>query len=264
MEELILSQGKLAATNGAKMFSTMLDDAIDNGYLLANDVFDQNYEEIKGYDFGAKPKYHTKYDFYTDRVMLGFQDQFLETPGFIYAVGSDVNGYVPTHNSKNMHPMTGDPAIDLLGNRTKRKYTNPVELARSRNLEPFLIQFYKRDTGAHLWDVSAPVFVKGKHWGCFCVGISIDDITKRKNALLLQLAFIFGILGVSTVGLIFVMIKRSMTPLEKLSTRAIEISTGEGLETAIKPQSIDEVGKMAKSLDRLRASLKAAMERLGE
>jgi hypothetical protein len=42
------------------------------------------------------------------------------------------------------------------------------------------------------------------------------------------------------------------------------MSTGEQLDSPIAVKSIDEVGRMAKSLDRLRVSLKAAMERLGE
>ncbi len=49
-----------------------------------------------------------------------------------------------------------------------------------------------------------------------------------------------------------------------LTALADDLSTGERLDEPIKPTSIDEVGRMAKSLDRLRASLKAAMSRLGE
>ena len=67
-----------------------------------------------------------------------------------------------------------------------------------------------------------------------------------------------------TVGFIFVMLRRSMRPLEHLATLANEISTGEGLDKPIKPATTDEIGQMAKSLNRLRASLQAAMGRLGE
>jgi HAMP domain-containing protein len=163
-----------------------------------------------------------------------------------------------------MKPFTGNVATDQVGNRSKRIFNNPVELAAASNTEPLLIQLYHRDTGASLWDVAAPIIVKGKHWGGFRVGVSIVEIERRKSALLLQLSIVFSILGTTTVGLIFVMLKRSMKPLEILSDTANEISTGEGLDTPIVPGSFDEVGKMAKSLDRLRASLSAAMQRLGE
>jgi HAMP domain-containing protein len=227
-------------------------------------VFDQSYEQIVGYEWSGKPKFHTKYDFYTDRTVLGFQDQFLRNPEFVYAVGVDVNGYLPTHNSIFTRPLTGDSASDLNGNRTKRKFDEPVGLKAARNHEDVLTQLYQRDTGASMWDVSSPILVKGKHWGAFRVGVSIDEITQRKHSLIVQLGTMFGLLILVTAGAIFVMIKRSMRPLEALTATALDISTGEGLENPIKPATGDEVGKMAKALDRLRVSLRAAMERLGE
>jgi len=39
---------------------------------------------------------------------------------------------------------------------------------------------------------------------------------------------------------------------------------GEGLGREIKPKSIDEIGVLAASIERLRASMKLAMDRLGE
>jgi HAMP domain-containing protein len=264
MEELTLNEGRLAATLGAKTYGTILEDAIDNGYLMSNEVFDQSYEEIRGYDWGSKPKFHTKYDFYTDRTVLGFQDRYLENPEFVYAIGVDVNGYLPTHNTVFSKPLTGDAATDLGGNRTKRKFDEPVGLRAAKNQDKILIQPYERDTGAKMWDVSSPILVKGKHWGAFRVGVSIDEIAHRKNNLIIQLGAIFGSLILLTAGAIFIMIKRSMRPLESLTALALEISTGEGLEKPVKPATTDEVGKMAKALDRLRISLRAAMERLGE
>jgi HAMP domain-containing protein len=264
LEELTVAQGKLAATMGAKMYGTILEDAIDNGYLVVGEVFDQNYQEIKGYDFGAKHKFHTKYDSYTDRAVLAYQDRILDNSIFVYAVGADINGYVPTHNGKNMKPFTGDVAVDQVANRTKRIFNNPVELAGASNKEPILVQFYLRDTGVGMWDVASPIFVKGKQWGGFRVGVSIVEIEKRTGALVTQLAVIFTILSAAMVGLIFVLIKRSMRPLESLSATALDMSTGEGLDTPIKPSTTDEVGRMAKSIDRLRVSLAAAMARLGE
>jgi HAMP domain-containing protein len=75
---------------------------------------------------------------------------------------------------------------------------------------------------------------------------------------------VFGFLAIVTVGFIFLMLRRSMRPLEHLAMLASQISTGEGLDQPIKPTTTDEIGQMAKSLNRLRASLQAAMGRLGE
>jgi methyl-accepting chemotaxis protein len=43
-----------------------------------------------------------------------------------------------------------------------------VGLSAGRNREPFLLQAYRRDMGdktVMMKDVSAPIFVNGRHWG---------------------------------------------------------------------------------------------------
>jgi len=265
IEELTINSGKVAAMGGAQMYGTALDAAIDSGIMSINDVFDPVYEQIKGFDFGDNPRFHTRYDFYTDRVMVAFQDRILDSsPDFLYAVGEDLNGYVPTHNTRYQHAITGDKAKDLTGNRTKRKYTGAVPEKVSSNLEPVFVQPYARDNGERSWDISSPIYVKGRHWGGFRVGVDMKSLTAHKRSLLALLGIVFGVLTLVTVGFIFVMLRRSMQPLEDLSKIANEISTGEGLDRPIKAESVDEIGQMAKSLNRLRASLQAAMARLGE
>ncbi len=264
IEQLTIESGKVAAMAGARMYGTALEAGIDAGIMTISEVLEPAYEEIKGFDFGD-PRFHTRYDFFTDRTVVGFEDALLDSsPDFLYAVGGDINGYTPTHDSKFQRPLTGDRNKDLSGNRGKRKFWTPMHQAAARNLEPVLVQPYIRDTGESAWDVSSPIFVKGRHFGAFRVAVSRDSIAAHKRALLIQLVVVFGFLTVITVGFIFFMLRRSMRPLEHLASLANEISTGEGLDRPIKPTSSDEIGMMAKSLNRLRASLQAAMGRLGE
>jgi len=264
LEEQTLREGKNAAMFGARMYATMLEDAIQNGYFIAPDVFDHDYQEITAYDFGDKPKYHTKYDSYTDRAALVFQDQFLENPIFLYAIGADKNGYVPTHNGIHQKPLTGNPAVDKAANLSKRLLNSPIELAAVSNTEPVLTQRYQAEGGGTMWDIAAPIVVQAKHWGGFRVGVSGEEIDRRKTALLVQLLIVFTMLGAATIGITFVMIKRSMKPLESLSTTADDISAGEGLDTPIVTATTDEIGQMGRSLDRLRESLSEALRRMGE
>jgi HAMP domain-containing protein len=265
LEQLTINNGKVAAMSGAEMYGTALEAGIDSGIMTIGDVFDPVYEELKGFDFGDNPRFHTKYDFYTDRVVLGFEDKILESsPDFLYAVGGDLNGYTPTHDSKFQQRLTGDRTKDLSGNRTKRKFWTAMHQKAAANLEPVLVQPYLRDTGEAAWDVSSPIFVKGRHFGAFRVAVSVDSIAAHKRSLLVQLSVVFGFLAIVTIGFIFLMLRRSMKPLEHLAMVANEISTGEGLDKPIKPVTTDEIGQMAKSLNRLRASLQAAMGRLGE
>jgi HAMP domain-containing protein len=264
MEQLTLEKARVAAMLGARQYGDFFDNTIDSGLATVADVFDRNYVEIKGYDFKDKPKYHTRYDALTDRGVLVFQDKFLEHPDFVFAVGVDENGYLPTHNTRYQHPVTGDPGKDLAGNRTKRIFADEVGLKAAKNTETTLVQVYARDTGETMWDISAPIFVKGKHWGGFRVAVSMERLDAHKRSLIFTLLVIFGLFTLVTVGALFVVVRGAMRPVVALTHAAEQIGLGEALDTPIKAQSEDEIGQLTKTIDRLRVSMKAAMARLGQ
>jgi HAMP domain-containing protein len=262
LQEASLDKARLTAILAARQYGDLFDNAIDSELLTIHDVLDTSYVEIKGWDWKGKPKFHTRYDTFTDRAMLVFQDKILEQEEYVYAVGLDVNGYIPTHNTIGQRPLDGTD-LDLLMNRTKRIFnSNPTELNRARNTEPFLLQVYHRDTGETMWDASAPIWVKGKHWGAFVLGVSMRKIEARKHSLLLYLAAMFATFIVVTVGAIFLMVRRAMLPVVALTEAANRISLGDGLEIPIRSEAIDEVGVLTKAIDRLRASMSAALSRL--
>jgi HAMP domain-containing protein len=263
MEEMTLEKARLAATIGARQYGDVLDAAIDSGLLTVGDVFDGALVEIRGFNWAGKPKYHTRYDAYTDRAVLAFQDKFLEYEDFIFAVGVDLKGYLPTHNSRYQKPITGIPEQDLAGNRTKRVFDDPVGAAAAKNVEPILLQVYQRDTGETLWDVSAPILVKGKHWGGFRIGVSLERIAARKAALLRFLAVVFTIFALVTIATMFVVVQRAMRPVVAITHAAEEISLGEGLDTPLRPSTTDEIGQLTAAIERLRVSMKSAISRLG-
>lgn len=263
MEELTLEKARVAAAIGARQYGDFFDNAIDSGLATVADVFDKSYAEIKGYDFKDKPKYHTRYDALTDKAVLVFQDKFLENSEFVFAVGVDENGYLPTHNTRFQKPVSGDAQQDLAGNRTKRIFNDPVGIAAAKSAEPSLLQVYKRDTGETMWDVSSPIFVKGKHWGGFRVGVSMERIDAHKRNLILTLAAIFAIFTIVTIGALFFVVQAAMRPVVRLTEAATQIGLGEGLDVPIKPESEDEIGQLTRTIDRLRLSMKAAMQRLG-
>ena len=49
--------------------------------------------------------------------------------------------------------------------------------APARNRKPFLLQSYRRDMGGgqflEMEDLSAPIMVKGRHWGAFRFGLKV-------------------------------------------------------------------------------------------
>jgi len=146
----------------------LLENAVDRGELKLDDAFDQNYVPIPN----TRPqKFHTRFDSLADRLLPPLQEPLLEKQREIsYAIACDTSGYVPTHNKRFTQPLTGDVKKDTLGNRTKRVFSDVVGKRCGTHEFPFLLQTYRRDTGEIMHDISAPVYVKGRHWGGFRIG----------------------------------------------------------------------------------------------
>ncbi|MDR3628905.1 MAG: hypothetical protein P4L42_01070 [Desulfocapsaceae bacterium] len=111
-------------------------------------------------------KYHTQYDQVTDETLRVILDKYLDMDKrFIQVIAVDVNGYIPTHNSKYTKPLTNDADYNTANNRTKRIVDHIAALAAARSTEPYILQKYNRDTGEQLYDLSVPIVIAGKHWG---------------------------------------------------------------------------------------------------
>ena len=252
LENRLLETGKNQSIIGAKMIGKVLEEAIDNGVLTVNDAFDTNYEVIGDFD---PPKYHTLYDSYLDKAILGLQDEFLLDKSVVYAVAVDRQGYLPTHNTRYQKPITGDKEKDKVGNRTKRIFNDPIGLKAAQNTEKGFQQIYLRDTGKTMWDISSPIYVKGKHWGGFRVGVSMDVIEAAKTKLITTLVSIMAVILLLSLILIFIFVNIALRPLEKLTEIATSLANGENLETEIETTSNDEIGKLQEALERLRMSM---------
>jgi methyl-accepting chemotaxis protein len=242
----------------AKAVGKLLEEAIDNNALSAAAVFDTAYQLYGNFD---PPKYHTKYDTYADKVLQSLQDEMLKNPSIVFAVTVDNNGYLPTHNLKYQQSITGDKEKDKVGNRTKRIFNDPTGLAAAKNTKPGFIQVYKRDTGETMWDVSSPIIVKDKQWGNFRIGLSIDSLNSAKQTLLLHLLISIAVIVVISFSLIHYAIRSSLQPLTDLTVKASLMADGE-VTKPILAHTNDEIGDLAQALERMRISLKTAMERL--
>ncbi len=154
--------------NAALKLSRALSDAVDRGQVAFDDLFDENYIPIPN----TRPqKFHTKFDGFCDKLLPPIQEPVLDgNKEVAYSIACDRRGYVPTHNNRFCQPLTGDEAKDVAGNRTKRLFTDPVGKRCGDHELPFLLQTYRRDTGEIMHDISAPVYVKGRHWGGVRIG----------------------------------------------------------------------------------------------
>jgi methyl-accepting chemotaxis protein len=193
------------------------EEAIDSGKVTLAQVLALDYEEAVGANiahFGrlfdvsrvpstgfTPPKYHTAYDAFVDVAMMEKMDAVLAAePQLTFALPFDLNAYAPAHNSVFTRDWTGDQAVDLVGNRSKRFFLDSGALTRAARMDlgvelpphaltraeiertgakltrpadgrrTLLLQSYARDTGAILRALSVPLYVKGQRFGVVTLG----------------------------------------------------------------------------------------------
>lgn len=244
-------RGQMASLIGAKSVGKIMDEAIDNGVLTVNEIFDTDYQPIGDFD---PPKYHTKYDSYLDKAILSIEDEFLKDDNVIFAVAVDKKGYLPTHNTRYQKAITGT-ASDLEGNRTKRIFNDRVGLTAAQNLDQGRLQVYYRDTGEVLWDISSPIYVKGKHWGGFRIGFSLAKTETTIKSVQTTIFMIFTAIVALTVLAVYLIVNASLKPLSQLTKNASDFADGKVDEKMIYFHRKDEIGELSQSFEKLRSRL---------
>lgn len=162
------SQMAEQAQLGAKAVAKEFEHGIKTGEITEAQLFDFNYAPVANTN---PQKYTTAFDQYTDKRLPKIQEPMLKAnPVMVYAGAVDVNSYFPTHNQIYSQPLTGNVEHDMVHSRTKRIFDDPTGRRCGTHTKKFLLQTYKRDTGEVMHDVSAPIFVHGKHWGGFRIG----------------------------------------------------------------------------------------------
>lgn len=144
---------------------------LDSKEVSEAKLFSFLYYPIEGTD---PPKFNTDWDRLSDRDILALEERALETSSaMIFAILVDKHGYLPTHNRRYSQELTGDMAVDLVNNRTKRIFADRTGYAAAINVQPYLIQHYSRDTGEQIEDLSVPVYVRGRKWGSVRLGYRV-------------------------------------------------------------------------------------------
>jgi HAMP domain-containing protein len=113
--------------------------------------------------------------------------------------------------------------------------------------------------GKSVYETRSPVL--DGQLGVVRVGLWAEAVQDDMRTTLLPIiGLIFVCLAIG-VGLSVMIASRTIKPILELKTIADEISRGK-LDASVSIQSDDEVGELGRSLERMRASLKAAMVRL--
>ena len=153
----------LAARIGARF-----EEGLREGETRISDLFDRDYQPIPGTD---PQQVMSRCVPFTDRALPPLQEPMLAlSDRVVFCAAVNVDAYLPTHNHKFSQPQRpGDPAWNAANCRNRRIFNDRVGLAAGESLRPFLVQAYRRDMGngafAMMKDVSAPIYVQGRHWG---------------------------------------------------------------------------------------------------
>lgn len=209
IELQLLDKCRMEAQIGAKSISKMMKLLIAANIIRENDLFDTNYVEIPG---SFPKRFRTKYDEILDKHIQKYQDQFLLLDkDLVYSLIVDRNGYAPTHNTTYSQPPSSDVTFNMKFSRSKRKFDDTVGLKAARfNGTGTIEQFYARDTGEYIWDITSAVMVNDKHWGAFRVGVSLKRIEELKNNMLLIIVMTIFIIVSMTLLMLFLIIPKKL------------------------------------------------------
>ncbi|OAN81292.1 hypothetical protein A8B78_09105 [Jannaschia sp. EhC01] len=159
--------------DGAAQIAALFEAGLDSGQISERDLFDRTYTPIAG---TRPPQVLAPFTRYTDNVLPAVQDPVLDmSDRIIFCAAVDVNGYLPTHNKAFSAPQGEDEVWNAAHCRNRRIFDDRVGLKSGKNTAPFLMQTYLRDMGGGqhvlMKDVSAPIMVRGRHWGGLRMGL---------------------------------------------------------------------------------------------
>lgn len=166
-----------AASRAATEISRRFEQALAEGRIALGELFDERYRPVHG---SNPQQYMTAFVPLTDALLPAVQETVLRlSPLVAFCVAVDRNGYLPTHNRQFSQPQGADPVRNAALSRNRRMFKDRTGLRAARNEEPFLLQTYRQDLGGGktvlMKDISAPIWVQGRHWGALRIGYGFGD-----------------------------------------------------------------------------------------
>jgi methyl-accepting chemotaxis protein len=158
------------AIDTAAMISMALEQAVEDGKLTREALFDTDYLPIEGTN---PQQVRTRSLDALEALLPEMQEPLLAgDTRMVFCAAVDRNGYLPVHNRIYSRPQKPDDVAWNTANcRNRRIFDDRAGLCAARSVRPFLIQSYPRDMGngivTMMREIDAPIRVFGKHWGGF-------------------------------------------------------------------------------------------------
>ncbi|HEY2986319.1 MAG TPA: HAMP domain-containing protein [Candidatus Binatia bacterium] len=171
--------------------------------------------------------------------LRGLVYRYSRLDGVAYVFVEDRNGDVSAHSLKSF-------PLDLLHSLSPEERRQPQRV----------IQTYR---GKTVYEARAPI--SEGQLGVVHLAIWGDGVEDEVKHTVLPVVALVLLAVIATVVLAVLLAHGIIYPIRRLTDAAGKISTGD-LEAPIVADSTDEIGELARSLERMRASLKTAIWRL--
>lgn len=245
VEQDLESKGIGLAKAAAKGLEAIIENDIKQGIITQDQLFDHHYKLIKDDPSASKRKYSSAFDSYTDSHWQKYVDSFVVDKDVVFAIpvvydpDPDINGYLPTHNT-------------IFKDRSKRIFNDDTGAAAAANTDPNgKKKVYQRDTGETMWDMSYPIYINGKHWGGYRVGISIVQAeAKIAEHHQKTIAMMAAIIILIIIVLLVVSKLVIGNPLKQILDAAQNLVSGDAdLTRRLEITSKDELGMLARTIN---------------
>ncbi|MFN3613872.1 MAG: methyl-accepting chemotaxis protein [Rubrimonas sp.] len=161
-----------AVRRRASEIADLFERGVASGRISMDDLFSNDYQPIPGTD---PQQFMAPFVSFTDEVLPRILEGALALgDNVVFSAAVNRDGFLPTHNRKFSQPQGVDPVKNAATSRNRRFFDDRVGLGAGRSAAPSLIQAYRRDMGGGRYvtmkDVSAPIMVRGRHWGGLRIG----------------------------------------------------------------------------------------------
>jgi methyl-accepting chemotaxis protein len=173
----------LAAELRAQRISEAFEAGVRDGRIGMAELFSTEYPPIPRTN---PQQFMPSFVRFTDSVLPPILEEALTiNDRVIFCCVVNRDGFLPTHNRKFSNPQGPDPVRNAALSRNRRFFDDRVGLAAGRNDAGPLVQAYRRDMGggrfATMKDASAPILVKGRHWGGVRIGYLPESERRRDD-----------------------------------------------------------------------------------
>ncbi|GAO38108.1 putative methyl-accepting chemotaxis protein [Sphingomonas changbaiensis NBRC 104936] len=157
------------AISACDEIQNLIEGAIARGEIGMADVMDTDYRLIPG---SNPEQFDTRFNAFADRYIQPIIDRVnASDPAIEGSVCSDINGYLPTHQSaRSKPPRPDDPEWNDRNCRNRRILLDDQTARAIKSEAPFMMSVYHLDRGSEAMmvkNVFVPLWINGKRWGNF-------------------------------------------------------------------------------------------------